>query len=373
MSRYQGVERQQDAGQYELIDRTERQHREVMDITSFAVSPDLGRELDANILVKWTNQTYHDGNLRAMFTPEWDTVAGISRTNAWRHRNQYYNGLIVQTSLDAEHLDTDSATTVTRVSQPTGIDTRPDGLTAFACADKILLSPDGNPRTIASSLGHLTFARLHSVAFSPDGERLLTASSSLDLIHELDLEGTIRWTFDAWQDTSFNTNKLGQTFFRRDSKAPGAESLRNPDPQNLKDDPELRNKSCILDDPSQYNRLGLPTNLTPVFINSAAYGAGGTILATSFHRGEAWIIDPDNRRITVAAKDMGNPHGMHLHQGTDGYLVTDTTHERVHFLDAKLGTETTVDLSGLGERKSGLEKAKWLQYTTQLDTDLIVP
>lgn len=359
-----------DGTRYEFSDHTERLQSDRHDILDYQEDPELGTGSAVNILVKWTNQTYHDDNLRTMFTHNWDPVAGISRTNSWRHRNRYYDGLIVQAGLDAEYLDSGNATIVQPALQPTGVDTREDGLTAFACADKLLFSPNGDPAFTTSEFGHPTFARLHSVEFSPDGERVLTASSSLDLVHELDLHGNPIWTLDLWRDTPFNTNALGQKFYRSAADTTDLRALHNPDAKTLKDDESLRGSNCILDDPSAYDSLGLPTNLTPVFINTASYGHNNDILTTSFHRGEAWVINRNVGRVVVASKNMRNPHGLHQDPLLEGFMVTDTGHEHSIFLTDDLRRELVIDLSTLQGRKAGLEESRWLQYVTRLDINL---
>lgn len=355
---------------YEFVDRTNRSSTENHDISDYQIDPTLGQESDVTLLVKWTNQTYHDDNLRAMSTPNWDPVAGISRTNAWRHRNQYYDGLIVQARLESDHLDNSNADHVYPVLQPTGIDTREDGLTAFACANKIMLSLDSNPAETTSELSLPTFARLHSVEFNSDGRRVLTASSSLDLVHEVDLHGNITWTLDLWSDTHLNVNSLDQRFYRTMPSNTTKPVLHNPDPRLLRENESLRGATCVLDDPSAYNDLGLPTNLTPVFINTASYGKQHDVLTTSFHRGEAWIIGRDTGRIAVAASGMRNPHGMHQDPLLGGYMVTDTGNERSIFLTDDLRKELIIDLSMLQDRKVGLEQSRWLQYVTRLNNNL---
>ncbi|HEX8762800.1 MAG TPA: hypothetical protein VF733_03500 [Candidatus Saccharimonadales bacterium] len=356
---------------YTFHDATERTYSTGHNILDYREDPGLGRESNATILVKWTNQTYHDENLRAMFTPNWDAVAGISRTNSWRHRNRYYAGLIVKTSLGVDCLDEKNAETSHSMSQPTGIDSRKDGLTAYACADKILFSPTGEPDNLISEISHPTFARLHSVEFNQQGDRVLTSSSSLDLIHEVDLDGNITWTLDLWRDTPFNTNVLGQKFFRSKAAVGGMSIVaHNPSVVALKDDEKLKDAVCVLDDPATYDGLGLSTNLTPVFINTAAYGNNGEVLTTSFHRGEAWVINRSLGQIAIAAKAMRNPHGFHLDPFLDGYMVTDTGNERLSFMSSDLEEERTIDFSTLDDRKPGLEKARWLQYVTRLDEAL---
>ncbi|HSW74423.1 MAG TPA: hypothetical protein VLG16_00990 [Candidatus Saccharimonadales bacterium] len=198
----------------------------------------------------------------------------------------------------------------------------------------------------------------------------MTASSSLDLVHEIDLKGNLTWTLDLWRDTPFNANILGQKFYRSILDAANTRALHNPDAKALKDDTNLRNATCVLDDPSAYDNLGLPTNLTPVFINTASYGNDNDILTTSFHRGEAWVINRDTGQITVAAKNMRNPHGMHKDSLLGGYMVTDTGHERSIFMTNDLRGELVIDFSTLQERKPGLEKSRWLQYVTRLSDNL---
>lgn len=349
---------------YGFHDSSERPFRDIHDVSDYDYDPDLGRDIQVNILVKWTNQSYHDDNLRAMFTGGWDPVAGIARTNSWRHRNQYYDGLVVQTNLGVDYIDNDNADRMEPALQPTGLDIRADGLAALACANKIALSADGDISNPSEIITHPTFARLHSVEFNSDGNRLLTASSSLDLLYEVDLNGQIVWTFDAWTDTPFNTNKIGQSFLR--SYVSGSDILRNPDPINLKDDEKLRGVTCAIDDPVAYNGLGLPTNLTPVFMNTASYDSEGQILVTSFHRGEGWVINRNSRHVNVVVKGMRNPHGLHQLRD-DGLMVTDTGNEHTIFIGDDLQRETVIDFSGLEQRKKGLEKSRWLQYTTQLD------
>lgn len=352
--------------QYEFLDVTERLRTHEEDIIHYIEDADLGRNVDVTLLVKWTNQRYHDENLRAMFTDSWDPVAGISRKNAGRHRNRYYDGQIINIGLNNDYLTNEGASLVRDVLQPTGIDSY-GSLTAFACADSIVLSEEGDVARPSKIIGHPNFARLHSVEFNERGNRLLTASSSLDLLYEVDLEGNIVWQMDMW-DTPFNVNLLGQRFSRKLSS--GSNALLNPDPLSLKDDEKMLGIDCVLDDPSKYNNLGLPTNLTPVFINTASYGSNSQILTTSFHRGEGWIIDRLNNRVRIASKGLRNPHGFHKDPLLGGYIITDTGNEKVRFLNGNVTEELSIDFSNLQDRKEGLNKARWLQYTNRLSPNL---
>lgn len=354
---------------YEFIDETSRNDVTVTDVADFDIDPNLGREQQAVLLVKWTNQRYHDDNLRAMSTPEWDSVSGISKTNAWRHRNQYYPGLVTVSSLDADYLDTVNAEAAEYALQPTGISTNRLGTVALACGDRILLSDSYMPSGKYHEIVRHDFARLHSVEFDSVKDRLLTTSSSLDLIQEVDLAGNLTWTMDMW-DTPFNRNKLGQEFFRSAGRAGLRSYLRNPDPKLLKDDESYRGAVCVLDNPEAYENLGLPTNLTPVFPNTASYGNNNDVLVTTFHRGEAWVIDRDTNEISIVQRGMKHPHGLHTDPLLDGYMVTDTGNEAVHFIASDFRRQITMKLSNLGNRKQGLENSRWLQYTTRLSDDL---
>ncbi|HSW74424.1 MAG TPA: hypothetical protein VLG16_00995 [Candidatus Saccharimonadales bacterium] len=57
------------ATSYEFGDSTERVYTSQHDILDYQEDPELGYGSTGTILVKWTNQTYHDDNLRAMQLP----------------------------------------------------------------------------------------------------------------------------------------------------------------------------------------------------------------------------------------------------------------------------------------------------------------
>lgn len=354
---------------YSIINRTERSEVTFDDITTYTIDETLGADAEITILVKWLNQTYHDENLRAMASKEWDDVAGIAKKNSWRHRNQYYDGLIVDTNLSADYFDVQSAERSREVLQPTGVSIARSGLTAYACADEIQLSPAGLPDVITKRLRNEMFARLHSVEFSQDDTRILTASSSLDLVHELNQEGEITWTFDPWEVTPYNRNKLGQKFLRKSPGSCDSDVLHNPSLEELKSE-SAANATCVLDDPMRYNGLGLSTNLTPVFLNTASYGHQDTLLLTSFHRGEAWIVDRHGESVSVVSDGMKSPHGLHRDSYLDGYMVTDTGNEKLNYISDNFEQQHTLDFSGLDERKSGLHESRWLQYVTNIGNDL---
>lgn len=351
--------------QYAFVDRTKRSSGFSESITDYEYDPLLGNDIEATVVVKWDNQREHDDNLRVLGRVGWDVARGHALAPSPRDRHRYYGGYVVRTLLDCDTLSRETVT-AQPVLQPTGVTVRQDGTTVYASGNRLLVSPDGDVNNVSATIDNPMFARLHSVAFSEDGNRILTASSSLDMLYELRVEdGSVAWAMDLWAETPHNTNILGQSFYRS-QKPETAGFLLNPSSFDLKDNEQLRDAECVVDDPSAYKWLGLATALTPVFINAVDYESNDVILATSFGRGEAWRVDREKRQIEVIAKDLGRPHGLHVNRGFGGYLLSDTLNEKVIFLDENLGHERVLDLSQMGERKEGIENSRWLQYTTEL-------
>jgi hypothetical protein len=356
---------------YAIIDLAEQVAYQYEDVAAFADDSELGRETEAIILVKWTNQLEHDSHLQQLLSGGWDAAKGLSNAPSNRARWRYYDGLRVATSLDTDYLEADAATTVGML-QPTGVDIDAAGTEVYASGNKLIVAPLGD-LAAASVIQHPLFARLHSAAFNADGTRVLTTASSLDMVMEVDVtSGSPTWQLDIWNDTPYNRNDFGHTLYRkRPANMPaGLDTLRNPDPIEFKDSEALRNRPCVVDNPARYNGLGLPTALMPAFINSVAYGHQDDVLATSYQRGEAWIIGRTDRTISVVADGMKRPHGLHADPHLDGYMVTDTVNEQVRFIDGALQQGMVYDLSGIAGRKPGLGDAGWLQYTTRLADDL---
>ncbi len=351
--------------QYVFIDRSERTSYFHEDVSRYEYDPTLGSDIEATVLVKWDNQRDHDNNLRALGRVGWNVAQGNALAPSPRSRHRYFGGFIVKATLDCDILSPETVVAQPAL-QPSGADTRHDGQTVYACGNQLLLSPDGEVNNITATIDNPMFARLHSASFSSDGERMLTASSSLDMLYGLRAEdGETVWSMDLWSETPHNKNVMGQTFYRSQSQETTG-FLLNPSSFDLKDNEQLRDAECVIDDPSVYRWLGLATALTPVFINAVDYENDRIILATSFGRGEAWRIDREKRRVEVVAKELGRPHGLHVDSVTGRYFMSDTLKERILFLDSNLKHERALDLSQLGNRKTGLENSRWLQYTTEL-------
>lgn len=351
---------------YTFIDKTERLSVVSEDIESYDYDSNLGNTIAATILVKWANQLEHDENLRFLATGGWDVRNGHALAPSPRERHRYFGGYIIHTVLDQDQIAHSSVET-TPATQPSGVATRSDGTTVYATGNTLVVTPNGDFNNPLRQIENPMFARLHSVAFDADGRHVLTSASSLDMLYELDVEnGEVVWSMDMWSDTPHNSNALGQHFFRSGDSLEG-NFLHNPTSFELKDNETLRGALCVVDDPETYKSLGLATALTPVFLNSVDYDYDQTlILATSFSMGEAWRIRRPTKTVEVVARGLGRPHGLHTALSGYGYVLSDTLNEKVSIFNRDFSRERVIDLSGLGDRKVKLEKAKWLQYTTEL-------
>lgn len=350
---------------YEIIDNSTRQQQSVEAITDYAVDPHLAEEHDIVLLVKWDDQRQRDDGIREFARQH---PLHSTRTEAGpgpRRQLGYFGGYIVRASLAQDSLTID--TTVSEpVVRPMGMDVAADGRTVYALGNELRLRAAPESGLLSQTFWQPQFARLHSAVFDERQKRLLTSSASLDMLYEIDcVSGKVAWSMDLWEETPFNTNDRGQSFFRKPVKAEG-DYVMNPSSAALENDPTLVAAACVIDDPEAYDRLGLKTALVPVFINSIDYENDRTLLATSYGRGEAWRIHRDSGQIEVVAKNLARPHGFHKKDSDGGYLVSDTRNERVLFLDEDFKREHVVDLSDAEYRKPGLENHKWLQYTSEL-------
>jgi hypothetical protein len=328
-----------------------------------APSPDLGRDIDAVVLIKWTNQQYHDDNLRAMFTDNWDPISGISKSNTWRHRNQYYDGLIVQTSLDNDILTSARSQKVEHSIQPTDIDITPEKV-VIAAGNRLIVRDNMDESDTQTVISNPWFARLHSAEFTRN-DTILTVSSAFDQIFEVDMNGEIVWEMDIWNNGR-NVNRLGHFLVKNSS---GYENIsENTDVEILKQattDPSIVH---YISDPRAYGGLGLPTNVAPAFVNAVSQVGEDKLLATSFRYGEAWVIDKAKRTIDVALENLTNPHGFIA--TPNGFMVTNTGEETVIFFDSELQPTHMLDVGVMEDRKKGLEQSRWLQNSVHLEGDI---
>lgn len=355
---------------YNFVDTYNVENQSVQDVNNYTLDRDLGRGIGIVAVVKWTNQVYHDNYLRSLLSGGWDASLGLSNAPNNRARSRYYEGLIARSDLDTDSIQATDCDT-TEMLQPTGFDHLADGSEVYASANCLVLQRLGGNAT-ARVIQNPWFARLHSAEFNEAGDRVLTASSALDVIYEVDIkDGKPSWSLDVWEETPLRQNIFGQSLYRHMPLSPclGDAVLHNPDPLYLKDNDETRGATCVIDDPSVYRGLGLPTALMPAFVNSVSYGLEDTVLATSYQRGEGWVIDRANQVIKIIAKGMKRPHGLHLDPLLEGYMVTDTVGEKAIYLSSDLKRSLVIDFAHLPGMKPGLEKAGWLQYTTRIAPD----
>lgn len=349
---------------YSFSDMSSRASRSSEDILNYSLDDTIANNLDLIMLVKWQNQKNHDDNLRQLSKTGWDISKGHTLAPSARYRHKYFSGLMVKIKVnkDTVYLDRENTQSYDML-QPTGIAVRNDGLVAYASANKILFAQKDEPNAIFHTIENPLFARLHSVAFDKSGKKILTASSSLDMLYEIDIiSEEIVWSLDAWHDMGLNENTLGQKFYR--SLPEGITTFnKNPSSFQLKDNPNFKHSHNIINQPNKYHSLGLATGLLPVFINSIDYDSED-ILATSFARGEAWRINK-NGHVAIIAKNLEKPHGFHK-ISNDRYLLTDTMGESVIFLTNDFKKEIDISFRSIENRKKGLEPYRWLQYVSHL-------
>lgn len=339
---------------------------EKIDVSDMKVNSALGEGESVAVLVKWTNQTYHDENLRSMFTGQWNEKADVSVANTERHRQQYYPGLITAFDLSTDFLDASNAEMVKSEIQPTDIDYGEFGV-ALAVGDRIIVRKtlDGEDQ---STIRHPWFARLHAVEQICENE-FLTVSSSFDQIYIVDSGGNILKHLDVWAQGR-NVNKFGHMMLRGSELEQTGTSRLNPEVALLREQNHSPQRANVITNPATYKGLGLPTYLTPTFVNHVAYDSDTRkVLATTLNSGECWQVDLETGIIEVVLDGLVKPHGLRKYG--EGYMVTDTGRERILLLDETFKIQRSYDTSTFQDRKKGLEKALWLQNTTQLESGLL--
>lgn len=337
----------------------------MINVDGLVENPELGRELQIVALVKWTNQSYHDENLRSMFTGGWDERADVSKSNAGRHRQQYYNGLIACFSLEADFLDAPNAISLQKEVQPTDIDIRESSV-VIAAGNRLLLreSLHGDNK---AEIKNPWFARLHSADVIDD--KILTVSSAFDQINIVDSTGNTVRDFDIWR-TGRNVNKFGHMLLKSTTDYSGDVRI-NPSVADLRVDNDEEDRVNLITDPLAYKGLGLPTYLTPTFVNHVAYDKNkDQIMATTLNTGECWMLDPESGDIQVVVQGLNKPHGFRRYH--DGYIVADSGRERLLVLNDDFGVEKMYSTASFTDRKPGLEAAYWMQNATQLNEDILI-
>ena len=134
---------------------------EIIDLTQLKYNPDLGKTDRVVGLVKWTNQKYHDENLRSIYLGDWNENSDTSKQNSERHRQQYYDGLIIDINLSNEFLDKKNSNDWINESQPTDIYIDNQGF--IIAANNRIISKNKLMGPNISEITNPWFARLHSM------------------------------------------------------------------------------------------------------------------------------------------------------------------------------------------------------------------
>lgn len=201
-------------------------------------------------------------------------------------------------------------------------------------------------------------AYLHTVELSADNQRLLTASTGLDTILEIDLSsGDVIWEWNAW-DHGFNfVKKTGRYLCRNTTQA-----------QRLRaEHGEVEVE--IIDDPRKLPKEGLPTHHTPINLNGVHYSRSGQILATGYHLSEVLVIDRSGR-FEMIDLGLSHPHSFQelKNRQVPQYMVASSGAGRFLLLDQHFQPTCEVrfdHLSADEKKKAGF--GEWLQTVNPID------
>lgn len=288
-------------------------------------------------------------------------------------KRRYSTGCILFTDLARESVGDDLLATGQAIEavEPYHVATQGE-LLAWTAGNRFEFVGPGGRRTITNPW----MAYLHSLDFSPDGERLLLVSTGFDTIQEVDLAtGDVVFEWNAW-DHGFTWSEPSQTHYVRNRDQ--GERLRAEHPGV---------EVVVVADPADWPPEGLATQQTPLNLNGVFHGPGTSVLATGYHRPELFVIERDGSH---RLHDLGllHPHSFqpvnrppgyeHPDLGIDpvaadrvfhqGYMVSNTGAGQYILLDTDFQPATVVDFSGLPadtDKKAGF--GEWLQTVSFLD------
>lgn len=308
-------------------------------IKTFSLDPTLGVGSNVIILVKRVDQLTKDSAIVS------NLGSGRSNRRGSKELHSYYPGYVLKVQLSDSEICLNSSQAIFKALQPTGIDYY-QGDVLIASGSEILIL---NAKTLElrQKITDSSFAKLHTVEVNESKRTILTVSSSLDTIVELDLDTQEKlWEFCAWNN-GFDTNSNGERFTRK---------------------PVKNSKKIFVSD--RYNNgLGLPTYVAPVHLNGASYLTADSFLCTAFHQGEAWIISQHDALITPVMKGLGCPHGFIKNNQFGGTLLSNTESEEIIFLDCNFHPIYKLSLGGFAEKLPGLTSNNWLQLSGKLSAD----
>ena len=228
--------------------------------------------------------------------------------------------------------------------------------------DRIALSSESQVMVVSDSGLHRIrnpwFSYIHSLDFSPDGRRLLIASSGFDCIFEYDTrQGEPAREWFAWENG----------FQKAVDPASGEPLYLTRHPQEALKYRLAGWNVALIDDPASQV---LPTAKRAAFINSVSYdrNARNGWLATFFHDGSVHRIHPDTGKTACVLHGLSNPHGGRSYAG--GYLATSTSEGRI--VIASGNTVRRIDTRSLPGIPLELAGQEWLQNTIEVGDCLVV-
>jgi hypothetical protein len=323
-----------------------------LDVSTFQYDDSLGRRLNAFVVIKGFNQlAIVDKIIRRKGNKSYG-LTSVDRVS----QRRYSDGHIAFTSLDTDTFGEHTLELALVSTEPFEIDLHEGQLACTAGPGFELYDLD---EQVSQAFSQPWMSYLHSIEFSPDGQRILAASTGLDSILEIELDtGKITWQWNAW-DHGFNYVKANKGYVSRDPAQAAALRAAHPDA-----------KVRLIEDPLSLPREGLATNRTPMNLNGAHYGREGAIIATGFHRSEAFVIQRDG---SFVQHELGLSHPHSLRLLGDGYQVASTGQGRLLLLDAGFQPRTVVDLGKLpadSDKRAGF--GDWLQTVSILDEERLL-
>ncbi len=230
-----------------------------------------------------------------------------------------------------------------RLPEPRGIDSRA-GCLAIAAENKIFVLDGHQIEQIENSW----FSYIHTVNFSRGGHHLLISSSGLDCIFDWSLNSKqIRAEWFAWEHGFDQSIDASGQILRLTRSANQASAWQK------------EGIACRFID--QPEKQVLPTAQRAAFINSVVYDDRDPAywLATFFHEGKVYRINPVAGIATPVLEGLSNPHGGRAWQRA--LMATSTTAGMVIIKSSE--RELMYDFTHLPGKANALTNMEWIQNT----------
>ena len=219
------------------------------------------------------------------------------------------------------------------------------------------------------------FRNIHTIEFSPDDPRhVLITSMGFDRIFEVDLDSEkILWEWNPWKH-GYEKNLLGLTLVAKGDEIPDSHGKRIKYLNYAEAQAAMTSSAQVPDDelwvfvvdPVEITHvLGLEKWQKGAEPNWAAYGKNpDKIIATLFLTGHLIEIDKQTGNARLLLEGLDKPHGAIPYK--DGYLVSDTEHGQVLFLDSNFQVVESYDFSDFPDDQGSGFKFEWIQYTAPI-------